>query len=80
MGFLSLESGFRVRVRTAGAHLRSHPYRLHELPLVGALAQRGLRVAQDAARALCDVSDGHRDELLRLLVERAVGNHLPVNS
>ena len=69
-----------MRVRTAGAHLRSDPYRLHELPLVGALAQRGLRVASDAVWALCDVSDGHRDELLGLLVERAVGETCLLNS
>ena len=72
-----IERQRRVRVGAAGAHLRRHPDRLHQLGFRGALAQGGLRVASDAVRALGDVGDGDGDQLLGLLVQRAVREDLP---
>jgi hypothetical protein len=72
-----LEGQRRVRVGAARAHLGRDPDRLHQLLFVGALAQRGRRVASDAVRALRDVGDGGCDQLLRLRVQRAVGEHPP---
>src|SRR5687767_4833638 len=72
-----VERDHRVGVGTPGTHLGGHPDRLHELLLGRALAQGCLRMAADAVRALGDVRDGHRDDLLGLLVERTVREDLP---
>lgn len=62
-----------VGERAPGAHLCGHPDRLHDLLGGVAFAQRQLGVASDAVRTLGHVRDGHRDELLGLLGQRAVG-------
>ena len=71
-----LERQGRVCVGAARAHLGRDPDRLHQLPLVGTLAQRRLGMALDAVRALGDVGDGNGDQLLGLRVQRAVGEDL----
>ena len=65
-----------MRVGPAGAHLGGDPDRLHQLLLGRTPSQGGTRVALDAELTLRDVRDGHRDQLLGLLVEGAVGEDL----
>src|SRR3546814_1088938 len=52
----------RMGVSAAGAHLRGHPDRLHQLLLRGALSQRRLGMALAAVGALSDVRDRDRDD------------------
>src|SRR4051812_34775370 len=79
-GSNSVQRDHGVRVGTAGAHLGGHPDRLHDLLLARASALREPRVAADAVGALGGMRDGDRDQLLGLLRQRAVGEHLLAES
>ena len=57
----------------AGAHFRRDPDRFHQFLMRGALAQRRARVTADAIRALRDVRDRDRDDVLDLGREGSVG-------
>ena len=61
---------------SAGWGMDCHPDRLHQLLGAGPRAQRRLGVAPDAVRTLRDVGHGDRDDLLRLAIQRSVGDDL----
>src|SRR5215218_2702065 len=71
-----VERDHGVGVGASGAHFGGDPDRLHDLRFGGALAQRDPGMAADAVRALGHVRDRHRDQLLRLFRQRAVGEDL----
>lgn len=59
-------------VGTAGAHFCGDPDCLHQFLFRGAMSQRGLGMALDAIRALGDMRDRDRDDLLHLCRQGAV--------
>jgi hypothetical protein len=64
-----------VRVDRTSAHLRRNPDSFHELLLGGARLRCRLRMAANAIRKLGRVRHRHRDQLLGLAGQGAVGKH-----
>src|SRR6185312_14361178 len=64
-----------MRIRAAGAHLRSDPDRFHDLLAARPLAKRGARMTADAVGTLRHVRDRNGDQLLRFGGKRSFGKH-----
>ena len=74
-GFHFCDSDDRMRERSPGAHFRRDPDRLHELLVSGSLKQRGTGVSSDAVRALRDMRDSNRDDVLDVGRKCTFGEH-----
>ena len=61
-----------MRVGGSGTHLRSHPDRLHDLLGCGAVTFGSTGMGANAVRALRNVRDSDRDQLLRFHRQRPV--------
>ena len=59
-----------------GAHFRGNPYRFHDFFRRCPLPSGSFGMAADAIRALGDVGDRHRDELLGLGGQGTLGENL----